>query len=221
MNEDSAPRCEFDHLVLGASTCREGADWFQQLSGIELPVGGKHPLMATHNHLSALSDNSFLEIIAIDPDASAVPRARWFALDDPMHRERLQKRPRLTTWVARTSNLDAALESAARAGIDAGIAVTQQRDDLTWRLSLRPDGSLACEGLFPILIEWPAGVNPVARMNDQGIRLDVLRLTYPDVHFLEQALQAVGANELVSVSQGDASLTAQLSAGELHFQLTN
>lgn len=221
MNKRAQISCQLDHLVVCAQSCTAGIDWFASLTGITLPAGGKHPLMATHNHLTALSLDTFLEIIAIDPLAPPISVPRWFALDDPLHQEKLASHPRLSTWVVRTTDLDASLAAAEQAGVDAGEPVSLSRGELHWRLALRRDGSLACQGLFPILIEWPTGINPVKNMQDQGVRLDRLMLGYDDVTFLQQALKAIGAEELAEVSVGDSTITAGLHAGDHAFQLTN
>ena len=213
-------RCRFDHLVVCANTCEQGVAWVNELSGVSMPFGGKHPLMATHNHLSALSDNSFFEVIATDPSAPPSPdHPRWFALDNPEHQANMDKNPVLTTWVVATSDLDSALEAARLAGVDAGVPVELTRGNLSWRLGLRDDGSLACGGVFPILIEWPPNVNPVHQMTDQGMRLDQLTLTHPDPVFLHQALQAIGAADLVTVSTGSTALNAQLHVANHIFHL--
>lgn len=213
----SQVRCRFDHLVVCAKDCAQGVAWVNQLSGVTLPYGGQHPLMATHNHLSALSENSFLEVIATDPSAPSSDRARWFALDNPSHQADLEKKPALTTWVVATNDLDLALDAARSAGVDAGVPVDLTRGDLTWRLGLRADGSLACGGVFPILIEWPDHMNPVNQMQDQGIRLDRLTLKHPDPDFLQQALQAIGVADLASIVSSPAGLSAQLHVGNTYF----
>ncbi|MFK7855710.1 MAG: VOC family protein [Granulosicoccus sp.] len=210
--------CRFDHLVVCAHTCAQGVSWIDELCGVMLPAGGNHPLMATHNHLSALSDNSFIEVIACDPAAAEPDRARWFALDDAQHQARLAKKPMLTTWVVATDNLDLALQEAQRSGIDAGVPVELTRGNLNWRIGLRDDGSLACDGVFPILIEWPEQINPVRQMKDQGIRLDKLSLKHPKPEFLHNALSALNAADLVTINAGPAALSAQLHVANKTFQ---
>lgn len=212
-------QCRFDHLVVCAKTCVQGVAWVKEASGVTLPFGGQHPLMGTHNHLSALSDNSFLEIIAIDPTAPIPDHPRWFAMDNPDNQARMDKNPVLATWVVATSDLDSALEAARLAGVDAGVPVELTRGDLRWRLGLRRDGALACGGVFPILIEWPTHVNPVHQMTDHGMCLDHLTLMYPDPEFLHQALQAIGAADLVAVSAGPEALSAQLHVANDIFHL--
>lgn len=177
--------------------------------------------MATHNHLTALSSHTFLEIIAIDPEATPKIAHRWFNLDNSKLQKSLQSEPKLTTWVVQTNDLDSALQNSLSAGIDAGEPVTLTRGDLTWRLALKSDGTLANGGVFPILIEWPQGINPVSRMQDQGVRLKQLILHYPDTRFLENALHAIGADNLVTVVEGDPAIVASMCAGSRNFQLSN
>lgn len=219
MQAQSNTRCTFDHLVVCASELAAGVSWFEQLSGIRMPSGGRHPLMATHNHLTALSDDSFLEIIATDPQAPEALRTRWFELDNARYKKRLKVAPQLTTWVAGCTDLDAALDIARVAGIDAGESVTLTRGDLAWQIGLRTDGTLAYDGVFPILIQWPAEVNPVSRMQDQGLRLNKLHLQHPQADSIMFALQAIGADDLVDLIQGDATLRAEMSVGGHHFYI--
>ncbi len=219
MPAESALRCQLDHLVVCSHTVGAGVDWFERKSGIRLPAGGSHPLMATHNHLSALSESTFLEIIAADPQAPQALRSRWFNLDDKKFQRALKNSPRLTTWVVGTRNLTALIDAAAAAGIDAGEPVDLTRGDLKWQIALRADGTLACDGVFPILIQWPHDVNPVASMRNQGLRLNNLQLQHPQAEHVSEALQAIGADHLADVRLGDALLQARLSAGNLQFDI--
>lgn len=184
-----------------------------------MPVGGEHPMMGTHNHLTALSTNQFLEVIAVNPDAPAPAGKRWFSLDDELQQSRLQISPRLATWVVATNNLDSALLAVKALGVDPGNPIAVTRGNLQWRLAVRPDGSLVYDGVFPILIEWPAGVNPVEQMQDQGVRFDCLEITHPESEQVARALNALGIASLASVSQGPASLSATLRVGNRSFIL--
>lgn len=211
--------------MICARDLAQGVEWFDALSGVQLPEGGQHPLMATHNHLTALSADSFLEVIATDPDVPMPVfqsgQRRWFALDDSAHQARIDTAPRLTTWVVATKDLDAALDRIRRPGLDPGVPVEQTRGDMRWRLALHTDGSLACDGVFPILIEWPEGVNPVSRMQDQNIRLEGLSLTHPDFRIVQEGLWALGITELATVSNGPASMRADFSAGVRQFSVNS
>lgn len=211
--------CRLDHLVVTASSCEQGVSWLQEISGVSLPFGGKHPLMGTHNHLTALSEDQFLEIIAIDPSASVPDRSRWFNLDNKQHKAKIEKAPTLTTWVAATDNLDESLEAIRKLGIDPGVPVDLTRGELRWRLALKENGSLAYDGVFPILIEWPPEVNPVSQMRDQGIRLEKLVASHPQAALLIEAFERLGLARLISIQEGMPSLTADLTVNEHRFTL--
>ncbi len=197
------PRLSFDHLVIGAASLRQGVDWVEGKLGVAVPPGGPHPRMGTHNCLTALGPDSFLEIIAVDPAVERPPRPRWFALDDPAERARLERRPRLLTWAAATDDIEASLARAKAAGAEMGRAVEMTRGDLTWLISIRDDGGLPEMGTLPALIQWSEGAHPAGRMTDLGLRLESIELRHPDPAKLETVLRAIGADHLVEIVRDD------------------
>lgn len=217
--------CRLDHLVVCAADLASAVDWFDRKSGVTLPVGGRHPLMGTHNHLSALTATAFLEIIAVDPQTNGPGsgRQRWYRLDDAEYQQQLTVAPLLCTWVVAVNDLDQALQCVADCGIDAGQPLLQTRGDLQWRIGLRANGSLACDGLFPVLIEWPPGINPVDSMQDQQIRLQSLRLRHPQADAIEAGLLALGLDEesrtRVRMETGASRIEAELTADGHAFSL--
>lgn len=172
-----------DHLIVAASTLAEGAAWCEARFGVAPRPGGKHPLMGTHNRLLALGGEAFprsyLEIIAIDPEAPAPARRRWFDLDDAALRRALADGPRLIHWVARCTDVAAECAVLARAGIDRGEVLAAERDTpqgrLRWRIAVRPDGQRLFGGALPTLIEWGA-VHPADHLPPSPLRLRTLEL---------------------------------------------
>ena len=168
-----------DHVVVVADTLEQGASWCVQTLGIEPGPGGRHALMGTHNRLFAIGSPTFprayLEIIAIDPDAALPGRARWFGMDDPAQRTAVGDEPRLLHWVARTDSLMVARSGIDHIGLDAGIPITASRGALSWRITVRPDGTLLCQGALPTLIEWGT-THPADTMPASGVTLDALVL---------------------------------------------
>ncbi|MBD3895113.1 VOC family protein [Halomonas sp. ML-15] len=191
----------FDHLVVAAESVSAGVDYLERHLGVRLPEGGEHPRMATHNHLMQLSQSSFLEVIATDPDAAPPARPRWFGLDDPYVRASLAASPRLLTWAVNTSSLDA-LELDC---VPLGRSEPMSRGDLNWDITIPPDGSLAAGGLLPVALQWHADTHPAGRMQDLGCRLTGLTLYHPRADWLSTCLQRLGAAELARVEGiGDA-----------------
>jgi len=177
------PRAEVDHLVVAAQSLEQGALWCERTLGVTPAPGGKHVTMGTHNRLLAIGSSAFpqayLEIIAIDPQAAAPARPRWFGLDDAALQARLQHAPRLIHLVARSPRLDDTLAAWRAQGLDAGQAVAADRASpqglYRWRIAGRTDGRLLCGGALPTLIEWQ-GMHPTAHLPASGVALQALEL---------------------------------------------
>mgnify|MGYP005839413895 FL=1 len=156
-----------DHLVLAAQTLQDGVEYVQDTLEVVLPLaGGRHPLMGTHNRLLNLGGGVYLEIIAIDPQAPAPGRPRWFELDC------FAGPPRLLTWVARTE----ALERYAALGL--GPVTKASRGDLEWHITLPEDGRLHWGGVVPYLIRW-GPKHPTDTLLDVGCRLVEFLVFHP------------------------------------------
>lgn len=182
-----------DHLAVSARTLAEGVAHVEQLLGVELAPGGAHPAMGTHNRLLRLCSGLYLEVIAVDPSAPPPGRPRWFDLDN------FSGPPRLTNWIARCPDLDAAIADAP-AGI--GVPLALSRGKLSWRMAVPEDGKLPFEGGFPALIEWQGSDHPAAGLPDRGCRLVALEISHPDARALRQALAGKLDEPRLSVSDG-------------------
>ena len=185
------PGLELDHIVIAAKSLDEGARFIQEKLGTDIPAGGKHPLMGTHNCLMRLGSSAFLEVIAIDPDAKGPGRPRWYSLDDPALQQRLEVSPQLIAWVLRTRNIE---HDALMAGYSAGDVVSVSRGTLSWRLTVPADGSLSWEGAFPHLIEWDDDVQPWEMMADRNAKLERLHIRHPEAMRLASILSKLMGN---------------------------
>ena len=95
-----------DHLVVAAASLEEGRAYVADRLGVDVPVGGEHRMMGTHNRVMTLGDGVYLEIIAINPELDAPDVPRWFGLDDPAVRVSIAASPRLLTWAVNTDDLE-------------------------------------------------------------------------------------------------------------------
>lgn len=170
-----------DHIAISAKTLEAGADWVEMALGVPLAGGGKHPHMGTHNRLLSLGD-LYLEVIAIDPKAPKPAWPRWFDLDA------FRGPPRLTNWICRTADLDAAL-SVAPPG--AGTATDLTRGDYRWRFAVPATGKLPFDDCHPALIQWQGELHPAKALRDHGIRLTGLQITHPQAPALQAALKGL------------------------------
>ena len=166
----------FDHLVVAARTVEEGAAWVESKLGVAPVPGGKHPVMGTHNRLLFIGPGNFLEVLAIDPDAPAPGRPRWFDLDDPAMAARLARSPALIHWVERTTDIDAALRDYPQPVEVLSLA----RGDYRWRIGVPKDGRRPAGGALPTLIQWEGKLHPADALPDSGVRL--ARFTHDGGH---------------------------------------
>lgn len=191
---------QLDHIAIGAADLAAAATSLGRAWGVDIPYGGRHPAMATHNRVARAGVDRYLEIIAVDPDAPAPGRPRWFSLDDARTRARLAEGPRPLAWVVRVDDLDRAL---AASPVDLGEPLAMRRDDLHWRLSVPVDGGLPGDGLLPALIEWPRGPHPASRMADPGLAIAAIRLEHPAPRRIAGWLGALGVDHLAEVVRGE------------------
>lgn len=206
-----------DHLVVAAATLDEGVAWCERTLGLTPGPGGQHPLMGTHNRLFSIADPDFplayFEIIAIDPQAPAPTRRRWYDLDDAALQMRLRAQgPQLVHWVARVDDAARAVVALRAQGLERGEVITASRPTpqglLQWRITVRPDGQRLCDGLLPTLIQW-GEAHPVHAMPVSGVRLQSLALRHPQAEALNTACTALELSPL-SVQEGPARLLAML-----------
>jgi hypothetical protein len=222
VNNDKTPRrAHIDHLVVGAASLDEGVAWCEATLGLSPGPGGQHPLFGTHNRLlrlgSADHPQAYLEIIAVNPDATPTrqaPLRRWFDLDEPVVRQRLQEKgPQLLHWVASVPDIEAACSTWRAMGIERGPVIEASRPTpeglLRWRITVRDDGQRLFGGCLPTLIEW-GPVHPACHMPASALSLHSMSLSHPKADALHMALGAIGLAD-IAVRSGPAGLTADLS----------
>jgi hypothetical protein len=187
------PRCFIDHVTVTAPTLEIGSEFVRQTLGVAPQAGGEHPRMGTHNLLLRLGDSLFLEVISANPAAPAPMRPRWFALDT-LHPD---SAPRLATWVARTSDIQA---TASACSEPLGNIEPMSRGTLDWLISIPSDGGLPLNGIAPVLIEWHAEAHPAAKLQDYGLSLVKLELFHPDPERVARLLRPLGLDGPLSIS---------------------
>ena len=185
-----------DHIVVAADSLERGVDYLRDGLGVDIPVGGKHVTMGTHNHLMQLGDGVYLELIAIDPGAKPPGHPRWFGLDDANMRARLERGPALITWVMRSVDL---LRVKQKADFEIGEPTELARDHLRWRIALTDDGRLLGNGLLPYVIQWDSEPHPSTAMAQLGCRLLSLELFHNRPNWLRDRLSSIAADHLVDI----------------------
>ena len=199
-------RLELDHLVVAAGRLDEGVAHVEAALGVTMSPGGRHDFMGTHNALLSLGPSAYLEVIAIDPQADAPPRPRWFGLDG------VSGPPRLTNWVCRSGDLERDIQLAPDW---CGEIVDAARGGLRWRMAVPDAGQYPLDGAFPGLISWVSERHPAAVLPDRGVRLEMLEICCPDAAVPQSALAGMLDMDKIRVVQGEVTqLTATLRMGD-------
>ncbi len=171
-----------DHLVVVCDTLAQGREWCQSTLGAEPQPGGKHGWMGTHNLLLDVSSPTqpqvYLELIAIDPDAPAPARPRWFGMDEPAQHALVAQAPQLVAWVGRSPQVDMHRWGLITVGQQVGpiVPCSRTRADgsvLSWQIVVREDGKRLLGGALPVLIEWK-GEHPCDQLAPSSVRLEQL-----------------------------------------------
>jgi len=179
-------RSHMDHMVIIAPSLEVGVEYVRQTLGVNPQVGGEHPRMGTHNCLLKLGEKFYLEVIAINPNASQPNRPRWFQLDEQPD----PSQPiRLATWIARTDDIVAASTASP---IPLGEVEPMSRGQMNWLITIPADGSLPLHGIAPTLIQWTAGVHPAAVLQESGCALVRLEGFHPEAKKVISVLESIG-----------------------------
>lgn len=210
---------ELDHLTIIAPSLAEGVSHVRECLNIDIPFGGAHREMGTHNHLLRFSDGVFLEVIAVNPNAQAQTEPRWFGLDDARAvRSAWSEGRRLRGWVARTNDLDTVL--ASHGGL-LGCKRRVSRGDRSWMFAVRPDGSLPADGVAPSVIDWEQRGTPAPMMPDLGAGLVAFAIEHPHPEEVENLYTELGIMGGPEVREGArfrylAKIKTRSGVKELH-----
>jgi len=122
----SAAQLRIDHVIVAGKDLN---NMRAKLAAIGIPTeyGGRHSNHATEMALASFPDGSYVELLAIQPDAD--PRA----LAAYVWVRQLQQDAGPCSWAARPKDIDAEIKRMKAAGVPVGEAVRNGRD--------RPDGT--------------------------------------------------------------------------------
>ena len=170
---------KLDHIVLGCNTLQEGTDYVEKKLGLTLSEIGYHLHMGTHNRVIKISENIYLEVIAIDPNANKPKHFRWFNLDNKKQQARLKKSPQIIGYVIENQNPDMLkfynpFFEASRGNYCWEFAMPKSDDTLI-------NDELIESGLVPSLIKWKSK-KPVYKMLDNHLELEKIKIELTQNH---------------------------------------
>lgn len=184
-----------DHLLYATPDLDATVEDFARRFGVRPAAGGSHPGRGTRNALLALGPDRYLEILGPDPAQPPPAAPRWGGLDG-------LPRPRLATWVARSTDLERDAEHARLAGEELGPprAGARRRADgveLSWRMCGADAPRMG--GVIPFLIDWEGSPHPAAS-SPPGCRLLSFRAEHPDAARARVVIESLGLD--LAVAEG-------------------
>jgi hypothetical protein len=204
-----------DHLILGCSDLDSGIAFVEAGTGVRAAFGGVHPGRGTKNALLSLGGQSYLEIMAPDP---AQPDA-----ENPLapHLKALSE-PRLVTWAAHPSDLDALARRLREASIafEGPTPGSRKRPNglvLQWRTLMLKDNE---SGMLPFFIEWTAASVHPSVDSPKGCSLARFDASTPDPAALAKRVALLGLD--LTVMNGDrAQLRATIIGPKGHLDIAS
>ncbi|MEO1514931.1 MAG: VOC family protein [Bacteroidota bacterium] len=174
---------QIDHLVYAVPELESGSRHIQQLLGVPVEGGGRHPDRGTHNHLIGLGPHSYLEIIAKEPNRPENAPPCWMGLDG------LQA-ARMLRWAVKRPNLDHCHRLAEKHQIPLGAIAQGRRqlasgDWLSWQLT--EPGTQSQASILPFFIDWGQSLHPSQNMTGP-CRIESIALYHPQAPQLQEQL---------------------------------
>lgn len=195
-----------DHIVLAAQDVQAAVEEIAAATGVRAELGGRFEGRGVYNHLLALQNGAYLEIIGPDPQQAGHEGALPFG----MH---LTEETKVAHWCAKAgAEIEQRVASAREAGYDLGAVqplgrVLADGTRLDWRLSIGGWPPLM-SGLVPFLIDWGDALHP-SETAVKGCTLVDFHAEHPDPESVQAGLAAVGVE--LRVERGDeAALFATL-----------
>lgn len=175
-----------DHLVYATPDLDRGIAEIEKLLGVRATPGGKHPGRGTKNAFIALGPNSFLEIVAPDPDQPPAQNPRPFF--------KSLTKSRLVRWFINSRDVGHDRDDALTKGVPYGEVKpgSRQRPDgiqVSWQFT--DPAKPVADGVVPFIIEWGDTPHP-SHTAAIGATLISLRAEHPDPRYAKRLLLALG-----------------------------
>ncbi len=207
----------FDHLIFGACFLEDGVQFIFEQLGVRPGQGGQHLTMGTHNAVLKLADETYLEVIAIDPDLPKPPRPRWFGMDHLPP----GSPPQLLTWAVRTNDINRAGRHSAW---QHGNIESLRRGIYQWQITIPADGQMPLQGIAPALIQWQGEAHPAQTLPASGVALTAIEAFHPEAAGLKAWLNEIGyqgtfvANPIRNDEPRRLKVTLRSAKGTVTFQ---
>jgi hypothetical protein len=181
---------KFDHFAIATENLEQTVTNLETKFKYPFSSVGEHKVFGTHNRLFRLGD-VYLEVIAINPFATASQQPRWFDLDN------FNGKSRIITWIASTENILGLLPNIWN---NPGVIKKLSRDKLEWDFTVPKSGIMPMGGAAPALINWGNTRHPALSMVDHGCRLERFLVNTPFAEDLKSILKNILFDQRIEVN---------------------
>ena len=164
---------KLDHIVIGATSLEEGTAYIENKLKTKLSDIGYHDFMGTHNRVLRISNNIYLEVIAIDPNCKSPNRERWFNLDSSILQERLKKNPQVIGYVIET--YDKTVLKHYFPFFNAKRGVYKWKFAMPMPVKNLLPSIMVDNGVIPSIINWESD-KPIKKMKESQFELEKIEV---------------------------------------------
>ena len=192
---------KIDHFAVSGMKLEEATEYVESTLGYKMEKGGKHKLFGTHNNLLGLKDGLYIEAIAVDPAVKNLNFSRWFNLDN------FYGDPKLTNWICNCENIDQCILDF---DVDVGDILKIKRDKLNWKMTVKNDGLLPFNNIFPAIIEWGyKTIHPTKSLPQVDCELFHLSIYHPLVEDLRFNLKNLNDKRISFIKNNEKGIVAE------------
>jgi hypothetical protein len=190
---------KLDHIVFAARSLEEGTNFIEKKLDIKLSEVGYHDFMGTHNRVVKVDKEIYLEVIAIDPSSKSPNQNRWFNLDNPVLKKKLEYSPQMIGYVIETKDTEI-LKYFCN-------PIQASRGNYKWNFAMPKlesnffNKELIENGIIPSLINWKSN-KPVHEMKSNQLSLNKIEIEILDNEMqYKKIMDFIGIIEKLSVSK--------------------
>ena len=205
-----------DHFMIAANDLAALSHHFTELTGVPVAPGGSHPDLGTHNTLIATTSDTYLELIAPNPELEARSDLR----------EAIEgiETPQLHRIIA-LGDLDrfpAIVEAYRQVGVGAVVRPLSRRsatgEVLRWHL-LMPAGRNELGIFAPLFIDWGTATHPSRSLPPAPCTVMGCRAVHPDPERISLLWQEIGFGlPVVEAPEARITLTLDTPNGLVEFE---
>ncbi len=151
---------DLDHILYAVPDLSKGIEDFEKLTGVRPTHGGRHPILGTHNALVSLGEDSYLELIAPDPNTKASSKDIIFGIGKI-------NAPKIVTWAVRSNNIRELGKTFQIEKIQNGGRTKEDGTFLKWKTAEITEFD-DHTGIIPFVIQWISTAHP-AKTSPKGI----------------------------------------------------